>query len=130
MTNRQRFPLAVVLTAVSETLLCDFNDVHRFFDYMTGDQLMTHQLPRASDECQPSLKRQFPELAKVVVPEGLNTEEKVRAYMETLIPTYGTELPVEPLGPGEHGHINPIKELLDMTGPNKPILTFTIDEEK
>ena len=36
--------------------------VYDILNFMTGDNLFTHQLPRAMEECAPFLLKQFPEL--------------------------------------------------------------------
>ena len=37
--------------------------VYDVLNFMTGDTLFTHQLPRARGECKPYLLKQFPQLA-------------------------------------------------------------------
>lgn len=59
------FPLEQVLTVTTGKLLCHIDDAYKLLDYLTGDTLFTHQLPRARDFCGPLILAQYPELAKV-----------------------------------------------------------------
>lgn len=36
--------------------------IYEILNYMTGDQLDIHQLPRARKGCEPGLRRQYPQL--------------------------------------------------------------------
>jgi hypothetical protein len=36
--------------------------IYDILNFLTGDELLTHQLPRAAKECEPWLKTQFPQL--------------------------------------------------------------------
>jgi hypothetical protein len=55
-----RFPIAKILNFADGRLLTSIDDVYEFANYMTGDNLMTHQLPRAFREIKPVLEKQLP----------------------------------------------------------------------
>lgn len=58
------FHLGDVLS-ITTGVLVSFRSMEGIYDilnFMTGDDLFTHQLPRATDECKPHLLEQFPEL--------------------------------------------------------------------
>jgi hypothetical protein len=95
--------------------------VYNILNWMTGESLMTHQLPRVSLECKPYLAEQFPELAKVVVPAGINSEAAALAYLETLYEHFGTHVEVAPLPEIDHTSIDPIAEI-KMTRPDAVIV--------
>ena len=42
--------------------------VSKLLDWMTGDELMTHQRPRVCEECALTLIAAFPDLDKITVP--------------------------------------------------------------
>lgn len=68
---KKLFPLRSLLTVVTERLLTTpegprdngIGQLYEILNWMTNDNLMTHQLPRANTECKPWLLRWFPELA-------------------------------------------------------------------
>ncbi|MGW4125469.1 DUF7736 domain-containing protein [Nocardia sp. NPDC004711] len=85
--------------------LCDL------LGWMTGDNPMTHQLPRFADECEASLREQFPDLAALEVPQGLNSEEKVLFWLGAQEPSYGVRRAVKRLSPLDHTTVDPIDEI-------------------
>ena len=61
----KQFHLGDVLSITTGRLVSPrhIDGVYDILNFMTGDNLFTHQLPRASDECKPYLVEQFPQLA-------------------------------------------------------------------
>lgn len=94
--------------------------VYDILNFMTGADLMTHQLPRASRECRPYLLQQHPELASVAMPEGLDKPGILR-WLDSQIEIYGEMLVVHPAPAGAYIIQNPIEELAEMV-PGKPII--------
>src|SRR3990167_2376272 len=64
----KQFHLGDVLSITTGRLVSPrhIDGVYDILNFMTGDNLFTHTLPRASDECKPYLVAQFPQL---VTPE-------------------------------------------------------------
>jgi len=93
--------------------------IRNILNYMTGDNLYDHQLPRAADECRPWLKAQFSWLNDVdasdVNPDNYKrwTEEQVEKYSEYL--------EVKPLPATIHDIIDPLDELKRMVPEDKII---------
>lgn len=50
----------VVMTCYTGRMMCEIDDVYKFLNWMTKDNLFTHALPRAADKCHPYLEKQFP----------------------------------------------------------------------
>ena len=95
--------------------------VYDILNWMTGESLFTHQLPRASRECRPSLVEQFPDLAAVVYPTGLTKPEQVWEWLADVEAKYGATREVTPLAVEDHTSIDPIAEL-KMMRPDVPII--------
>lgn len=123
MTTKQ-FHIGTILTITDGKFIAPggIGDVYGICDWMTGESNMTHQLPRVSREIEPSLREQFPDLAKIVVPDGLDSWDKVNAYLTSLEPDHGTHRDVAPLDPEDHTSIDPISEI-KMIRPDLPIIT-------
>ncbi|SKM39443.1 Uncharacterised protein [Mycobacteroides abscessus subsp. massiliense] len=116
------FGLGAILTVTTDRMLAhDIGEIYELLNFMTGDNLFTHQLPRAAGECKPALLEQHPQLAGIAVPE-LPDADAYMAYLAGLEDTYDAELAVTPLAGDAHKHINPLTELADMM-PGKPIIT-------
>lgn len=124
MPDSRSFRLGDVLSITTGLLVspAHIDGVHEILDYMTGDSLFTHQIPRAIDECAPILLAQHPQLAEIEVPEEIPADE-VPAWLAKQVALYGEYLPVTPLAAGEHKVIDPITEMR-MIRPNVPILAF------
>lgn len=123
--NGRNFPLGSVLTVTTGRTLCEVGQIYEILNFMTGDNLFTHQLPRASEECTEPLLKQHPQLADVVVPETINSWETCNAWLATQTEKFGAELHVQQLAPNDHTRIDPLTELAQMT--DKPIITVVVD---
>jgi hypothetical protein len=112
------FDLGDVLS-ISTGCLCSqrhIAGVYDILDYMTGESLMTHQLPRAAVACAPAIIAQHPGLASVTVPEwdrAGDVKAQVHAWVERMKIEHGDQLPIAPLS--EWHHINPLQELVELT---------------
>ncbi len=71
MTTKQ-FSTAQVLTVITGSLLCEVGDLYEILNHMTGENLFTHQLPRAADLCAPELLKQLPQFT--TLPAGLTQQ--------------------------------------------------------
>jgi hypothetical protein len=94
---------------------------------MTGDNLMTHQLPCVARECEGFLLEQHPDLTNIVVPE-IASEVECITWLTSLYPTYGETRMVKPIPMGDHTVINPIAEL-KMMRPDMPIISVETNAE-
>ena len=128
MTTRS-FHVGDVLSIVTGRLVSPehIGGVYKILNWMTGDDLMTHQLPRAARECEGSLREQFPDLAEIEVPEELDSEEKVLSWLVTITDQYGTHRDVTPLDPADHTRIDPITEI-GLLAPGVPIIVVQVEE--
>ena len=93
--------------------------VQDILSYMCGEDIFTHQLPRAMGECAPHLAKQHPDLAAVKVPEGLHDRESCDAFLDGVAAELGASREVEPLPSSAHEVIHPIEELCDMVGTDR-----------
>lgn len=130
MTETHDFPLGVVLSITTGRLLCDIGQVYEILGFMVGDDdtLMTHQLPRVGRECEQPLLDQHPDLAGIVVPEDMNSEEKVGAWLASIAGQYGTSRPVARLAPEDHTSIGPLTELA-LLRPDLTVIPVVIEDD-
>ncbi len=128
MTTRQ-FHISDILTITTGRLVSSrhVDGVYDILNWMTGDSLHTHQLPRGMDECAPSLREQFPDLAAIVPPGDLGGEEQVRAWVAGQVRAHGETREVAPLAPGGHAHMDPVTELRKMA-PQAEIIAVEVPE--
>lgn len=57
-----KYPLATVLSISNGRLCCDIGDVYEILNFITGDNLFTHVLPRADKFARPLILNAYPEL--------------------------------------------------------------------
>lgn len=122
MAESKEFHMGDILSILSGKLVSPdhIGGVYNICDWMTDRANMTHQLPRVSREIELQLREDFPDLAAVEVPAGLNSEEKVLSFLKDL--GLGETRMVERLrDPDDHTDIDPIAEIR-MINPNVKII--------
>ena len=126
--STRTFHLGDVLTVTTGRLVAPrhMDAVYELLDFMTGDTLFTHQLPRAATECAPELLRQHPDLGNVLVPEEFTDATHVNEWLAEQVERFGQTREVAPLPPGDHTHINPLTELSTMS-PGKPVIVVEVE---
>lgn len=129
MGSARSFHLGDILSATTGALVSPthMDGVQRILSFMVGEDLFTHQLPRAVDECKPALLEQHPDLAAVVFPDTVaHTEVEVEAWLAQQVALFGEYRDVLPLRPEDHTHINPFVELRTMA-PQADLLVIEVD---
>ena len=114
------FTLGQVLSAMHGTLLCDMGGLYEIMNYLTGDNLFTHQLPRAFRECGPWLKRRHPELA--ALDTSAVTPENWRVFLDAAVARFGETVKVQPIPRDDHTTRDPVEELVEMIGEDRVIV--------
>lgn len=134
--TEKQFDLGAVLTVTTGVMLTTIEELYKILNHMTGDDLFTHQLPRASRACAPELLHQHPDLpTEVSPPLGITAElshdqaqARCRAYVETQAQRFGESLAVSPLPAGDWEPRNPLEELYEMA-PDKAIIPVVLGPE-
>lgn len=108
------FKIEEVLSAVKGVLLCDIGKVYEVLNFLTGDNLFTHQLPRAGRECMPHVFKQHPFIKTIDVSDinSENWKEKL-AEIKRQHPNELTLIAI-----GDYQHRDPIAEAVEMMGGN------------
>lgn len=125
MSKTKDFHIGDILSITTDRLLSldHIGGVYNILNWMTGESLMTHQLPRASRECEAFLISQHPDL--VIDVPTITCEAEAITFLASLYPTLGEFRPVKPLPIGDHTHIDPITELR-MMKPNAQIIAVEL----
>jgi len=131
MPETREFHIGDILSVTTGRLVSPrhIDGVYDILNFMTGDSLFTHQLPRACDECAPRLLEQHPQLADVEVPGDFGgSAEAVADWLETQMAWLGRELPVTALEAADHTYVDPITELHQMA-PHAKIIAVEVPPE-
>ena len=107
-----KFTTGEIISAGTGILCCKISDLYRIMNYLTGDDLYTHQLPRAFKTCEAWVRTQHPWL------NDLNTDACTpntwAAWLLEAINKYGEVFDLLPLPAGQWKSRDPIKEALEM----------------
>jgi hypothetical protein len=119
LSEAREFDLGDVLSVTTGCLVSPRHmaGIYDILNFMTGDDLMTHQIPRACRECEPVLLLQHPQLAGVDA-SGV-TPANHEAWLAEQKRQFGERLSIEPCGPGVHERIDPLSELAEKIHPSK-----------
>lgn len=138
----KNFHISDVLSITTRRLVSSrhMDGVYDILNFLTGDNLYTHQLPRAVRECEPWLRSQFPQLFpdapvlaelnrnldNVIAAAGGNQKFASRAiegWVATVRERLGLPemLPVYEMGKEMHTHIDPLEEANAMFGEKRVI---------
>lgn len=122
----KEFPLADVLTITTGKLLSHWHmdGVYEILNFMTGDSLFTHQLPRACDAMQPVLLGQHPWLAALNPPDGIGIADLFAWLTDAEMRHPG--LVVVTAAPERWQRRDPLAELDQMAG-SRPVLTVEVE---
>lgn len=106
------FRIGAIISVTHEILLCDISGIYELLNFITGENLFTHQLPRAVEHCKEHILNQCPEL------RGLSVKHVNRENWQNFIVDVEAELgPTRdlcPLAAGEQINVDPLEELQNM----------------
>jgi len=112
--TERMFPLPVVLTLTTGRFLCaTLGELFEALEYLTGDSLMTHQLPRGIKVCGPYALAAHPKLRGAEPAPGASIGA-VAHFLCQAEREHGRELPLSPLPEGAWTTMDPLTELADM----------------
>lgn len=121
------FHISDVLSVITGRLLSrdGLDGIYRILNYMTGDSIYTHQIPRALRACAPALKAQYPHLADAAARwQGASTQEAIAAWVAQFGPEH---LDVQPLDAWVQR--NPATELAELAGADRVIVVNLDDPD-
>ncbi len=143
--NARTFHLSDILSITHDRLFSTrhMDGVYDICNFLTQDNLFTHQLPRVHAECKAWLLQLHPQLNEI----PLVTDADILAmklengkpaqwwipWLERQIEKYGEHLEVTPIPKGIHEYKNPITEaveMVEMMGPDKVIVLERSRDER
>jgi hypothetical protein len=120
--SEKTFPTFAVLSVVTGRLLGDIGGVYEVLNFMTGESLFTHQLPRVSREAEPVILALHPELAVAVAEAEQVNETNWSEWLAKWTARYGVTITVPTLTIAQHERIDLISELAEKVHPDKIIV--------
>jgi hypothetical protein len=123
----KKFHVGDVLSITTGRLVSPrhIDGVYDILNFMTGDNLFTHQLPRALNECRPHLLEQLPQL-KATDASGV-TSENLQKWLDEQVVRFGEQLTVHDIPEGRHEFRNPLDEAAELRGGADKVIPVVID---
>lgn len=114
----KKFKIEEVLSAIKGVLLCDIGKVYEVLNFLTGDHLYTHQLPRACRVCQPEVYKQYPFLEQIDL-SGIN-RNNWKEGVAAIKSQHPNELELTPIESWQYK--DPITEAEEMMGKENVVV--------
>lgn len=102
MTTKE-FATRDVLSTITGRLMGDIGGVYEVLNWMTGESVFTHQLPRIGREATPVLVATHPALQQAVDEAEQVTQENYQEWRQTWEDRYGPTIAVPKFGADDHG---------------------------
>lgn len=127
MTDTKDFPTLDALSAITGSLVSPkgIGCVYEVLNFMTGENLYTHQLPRVSKEAQAFMCKRLPALVATCAEAKQVTRENYRQWQATWLARHGETLTVARMGIEDHEPIDPLSELAEKVPPDRRIVVGT-----
>lgn len=116
------FPTADVLSTITGRLMGSIGGVYEVLNWMTGESVFTHQIPRISQEAQPVLVAAHPELAAAIVEADQVTPDNYRDWLTLWLDRYGPTIDVPRFNADQHERIDPLSELAETVSPDRIVV--------
>jgi len=110
---------ADLLTIITGRLFVRIERVYELYNGLTGDNLFTHQLPRASKFYAPLARMQYPEMTKWLESRTISRSNYLSVLAEATR-TFGDVFGLTECGV-EWGHKDAMAELVEMVDPDRII---------
>lgn len=123
----KQFHISDILSVSTGSLLSNrhMDGMYDILGYLTGEELYTHQLPRAMRDVKPWLMAQHPGLPTADDAKHVN-EHNYKSFVADWQEKFGEWLSIEPMPAGENGPRDPIQELVEMVGKDR-VMVVGID---
>lgn len=113
--NSKQFDLGAILNITTGILFTSMDDVYEVLNYLTGDSIFTHQIPRVMDVAKPYVLSLHPELEGVGVDVAINSFEDAKAFVDEQKKIYGNKLSLTSMSKTDgYSHADPIEEAIEI----------------
>lgn len=121
----KEFNLGAILNITTNRLFTNLEDVYEVLNYLTGDSVYTHQIPRVMPIAKAYILSLYPELTGVGDTVEINSFDDAKAFISEQKKVFGNKLPLSPMGKTDgYSHVDPIEEAVDIISEktNKKVL--------
>lgn len=124
MTNTKDFPTLDALSAITGVLVTPrgIGAACEVLDFMTGEGLYTHQLPRVGREAQAFMVKRIPTLLTTCEEAKQVTRENYRDWQTVWLARHGETMTIARMGIEDHEPIDALSELAEMIPPERRVI--------
>ena len=112
--NERNFDLGTVLTVTSGRLFTKMDNLYDILNYLSSDEIYTHQIPRVMKVAQSYVLEKYPQLDGVGKDVVINNEQDVKTFIDEQKNVYGDSFGLSPMPNEMYQHIDPIDEINEM----------------
>jgi hypothetical protein len=130
MTSKTKiFPVEAVMSTVTGFLVSEggIGCVYEVLNWMTGESVYTHQIPRICREAVPVLLALYPNMQAAIDEAEQVNADNWRDWIAKWKDRYGDEIAVPLMNIAEHERIDPMSELVEMVSPER-IITIGVQK--
>jgi thiamine pyrophosphate-dependent acetolactate synthase large subunit-like protein len=115
----KEFATCDVLSTITGRLIGNMGGIYEVLNYMTGESVFTHQLPRIGREATPVVVAAHPQLQQAIDEAEQVNQENWQQWRQTWEDRYGMTISVPQFTEATHERIDPISELAEHVHPDK-----------
>ena len=121
MAETKAFPTADVLSAAGGVLVSKrgIYAVYEVLNWMTGESVFTHQIPRIRREARPVVAALSPQISAALDDMGEITRKNWAHWLRKWEKVIGEEIAVPRMTPNQHESIDPLSELVERVSPDR-----------
>ena len=119
MSDTKAFPAADVLGIIMDRLFGDMAGLYAVLNYMTGENVYTHQIPRIAAEATAVLTAMSPVLLRAQEDAETITCDNCLEWLARWESRHGTTIMVPKFNAVQHERIDPLSELAERVHPDK-----------
>ncbi len=116
------FPTVDVLSTITGRLMGGIGGVYQVLNWMTGESVFTHQLPRIGREAVPVLLALHSTLQQALDECDQVTPENYEEWRDRWLDRYGPEIAVPKFTADDHEYRSPLSELAESVHPSKIVV--------
>lgn len=122
--STKHFPTLDALSAITGSLVSErgIGAVYEVLNWMSGEDLFTHQLPRVSQEAQAAALAFNPALAAACVEAEQVTRGNYSEWQAKWLSRYGETIQLPLLAVDQHERIDPLSELAEKVHPDNIVV--------
>lgn len=118
----KQFPTEDVLSTITGRLVGKIDGVYQVLNWMTGESVFTHQLPRISREARPVIVAMHPHLQQAVDEADQVDPQNWQTWRDTWLDRYGPAIAIPKFSAETHERIDPMSEAAEHFRPDQIIV--------